>query len=66
MMHFRSNWKPRLNKAQRGALYRLWLRSSNGMTYPQFRRTVYHSFGVVMVPWCGMVVGIEPDGHTHS
>jgi len=22
--------------------------------------------GCVMLPWCGMWLGIEPDGHTHS
>lgn len=29
------------------------------MTYEQF-------FGALMVPWCGMWLGIEPDGYTHS
>lgn len=35
-------------------------------TYRQFRRTVRIGSGCIMVPWCGMWLGIEPDGHTHS
>lgn len=37
-------------------------------TYRQFRRTVQPYFGgdCIMVPWCGMWLGIETDGHTHS
>ena len=36
------------------------------MTYRDFRRTVRPAFDCIMVPWCGMWLGIEPDGHTHS
>jgi putative SOS response-associated peptidase YedK len=36
------------------------------MTYRQFRNLVVHSFDCVMVPWCGMWLGIEQDGYTHS
>lgn len=37
------------------------------LTYRQFRRSlVWGDFGSVMVQWCGMWVGIEADGHTHS
>ncbi len=39
-----------------------WPRAS----YRQFRRTVKAAAGCVMVEWCGMWLGIEPDGHTHS
>lgn len=38
-------------------------------TYRGFRRTVKPIFfgdGAVIVPWCGMWVGIELDGYTHS
>ncbi len=35
-------------------------------TYRQFRRTVQPALGCIMVPWCGMWLGIEPDGYTHS
>ena len=36
------------------------------MTYRQFRKLAVSSFGCVMVPWCGMWLGIETDGYTHS
>ena len=37
-------------------------------SYLAFRRTAYvsHMQGCVMLPWCGMWLGIERDGHTHS
>ena len=59
----------RLNKAQRAALHKLWQRNSNDLTYRQFRSTVQPFFGgdpCVLVPWCGMWLGIESDGYTHS
>jgi len=34
--------------------------------YRAFRRTVQQGFECVMVPWAGMWLGIETDGHTHS
>lgn len=36
------------------------------MTYRDFRKLAVVSFGCVMVPWCGMWLGIETDGYTHS
>ena len=36
------------------------------LTYRQFRRTVRPGSGCIMVEWCHMWLGIEPDGHTHS
>ncbi len=38
------------------------------MTYRQFRRTVQPELcgPAVMVPWCGMWLGLETDGHVHS
>ena len=36
------------------------------LTYREFRRTVVSGFGYIMVPWCGMWVGIEPDGYAHT
>ena len=38
------------------------------VTYRQFRRTVQPIIcdRAVMVHWCGMFVGIEPDGYTHT
>jgi hypothetical protein len=37
-------------------------------SYLAFRRTASRAIGdaCIMVPWCGMVLGIEPDGYTHS
>lgn len=34
--------------------------------YRAFRRTVQPGPGCLMVAWCGMWLGIEPDGYTHS
>ena len=36
--------------------------------YRRFRRTVQPEFGgpAIMVHWCGMWVGIERDGHSHT
>lgn len=35
-------------------------------TYRQFRKLAVVSFDCLMVPWCGMWLGIEKDGYTHS
>ena len=35
-------------------------------TYREFRRTAQQGFDCLMVPWCGMWLGIEKDGYTHS
>ena len=32
------------------------------LTYRQFRRWVSPGPGCIMVRWCGMYLGIEPDG----
>ena len=57
-------------RAQREALFRLWCRGHQGMTYLQFRRTAKMPWGKIdpylAVSWCGMYIGIEPDGYTHS
>lgn len=47
-----------LNKIQREALYRLYERSPYSVDGKEPQ--------VAMVPFCGMTVGIEPDGYTHS
>lgn len=58
----------RLSKAQRKALFRVWTRNPSDMSYRQFRKKVQPCFGdsCVIVPWCGMWLGIELDGYTHS
>ena len=38
-------------------------------TYREFRKTVQPEFcghGAILVRWCGMTIGIETDGYTHS
>jgi len=56
-------------RAQRLALKQVFLRileTNPHAHYRDFRRTVFSSFGCVMVPFAGMILGIEPDGYTHS
>jgi hypothetical protein len=56
-----------LTRKQRVALHRKWLQDTQFMTYRKFRKTIqYGSFGCIMVQWCGMWLGIETDGYTHS
>lgn len=55
-----------LTKEQRKALHRTWLRSGENMSYREFRKTVQTGWDCVMVRWCGMWLGIETDGYTHS
>lgn len=55
-----------LTKPQRQALKRVWLRLENGTTYREFRRSVHPGPGCIMVQFCNMWLGIEPDGYTHS
>jgi hypothetical protein len=60
----------RLNKAQQKAVFRLYHGNSDGSpSYWHFRHRVFPLIGeptVAMIRFCGMVVGIEPDGYTHS
>jgi hypothetical protein len=59
----------RTTKAQRQALKRLYDREPMLVTYRQFRQRLQGTFGsdkCVMVKWCGMWIGIEEDGYTHS
>jgi hypothetical protein len=39
-----------------------------GISYREFRRFAWvsTSVGCLVVPWCGMTIGIESDGYTHS
>ena len=57
----------RVNRAQRQALLRVWLRGDSGFSsYLQFRRTVQPGWDCIMVRWCGMWLGIEHDGYVHT
>jgi len=66
---------PMINKAQRRAITLLWLRCLEADklrnrlgSLRAFHRSAYYSYtmGCVMVKWCGMLVGIEQDGYTHT
>jgi hypothetical protein len=56
----------RITKQQQQAIKRKYTQDSQGLTYLQFRRTVQYSYGYLMLRWCDMWIGIEPDGYTHS
>lgn len=56
-----------ITREQRKALYKVYCRDSNGSpTYRAFRRRVVQGFDCLMIQWCGMWLGIESDGYTHS
>lgn len=58
-----------LTDKQRDALKILYHRDKNGAAnFLEFIKPAHESnlMGCVMVPWCGMQVGIETDGYTHS
>lgn len=56
-----------ITRAQREAIAKKYRQNPDGaLTYREFRRRAQKNFGILMLPWCGMVLGIEPDGHTHS
>jgi hypothetical protein len=62
----------KLTRPQREALRRVHQRlqlSNAGLppvSYLGFRRLVQPGPGCIMVPYCNMWLGIEPDGYTHS
>lgn len=35
-------------------------------SYEEFRSRVMPGLGYVILPWCHMFVGIEPDGYAHT
>ena len=58
-----------LTKPQRTSIHRKWVQESQSLTYRQFRKTAQPQLfgdGAIMIKWCGMWLGIEPDGYTHS
>ena len=56
-----------LTREQQLALKAVYSRDWNKPeTYMKFRRTVEQGFDCVMVPFCGIWLGIEKDGYTHS
>ena len=65
-----------LTKPQRTELYRIWLQTqephvprSQRPSYRYFRKLVRLEIcgnGTIMIPFAGMWLGIEPNGHSHS
>jgi len=54
-------------RAQREAIARKFHQSPDGAaTYKDFRKRVVQGFDCLMLQWCGMWLGIERDGYTHS
>jgi hypothetical protein len=55
-------------RAQREALARKFNANPDGAaTYREFRKRARPGWnGELMLPWCGMWLGIETDGYTHS
>ena len=41
-------------------------RGQKEMSYEEFHALIQPGYGCIMIPWCGMWLGIEPDGYTHS
>lgn len=58
----------KLTKEQQQALLRKFNQSPDGsLSFLAFRRRVLPTFNdSVMIQWCGMWLGIETDGYTHS
>ena len=56
-----------LTRAQRVSLLRKYKQDKDGArSYREFRQRVQSGWDCVMLKWCGMYVGIEPDGYTHT
>ena len=55
-------------RAQREAILKKFIWDPDeAPTYRIFRKRAFKSFdGVLMLPWCGMWVGIEKDGYAHT
>ena len=54
-------------RAQREALLRKFQQNPDGSgTYREFRERVKSGYDYIYLWWCGMLIGIEEDGYTHS
>ena len=60
----------KITRKQMEAIHRKYQQSPDGATsYLAFRRRVQPLVGdnaCAIMQWCGMWLGIEPDGYTHS
>ena len=56
-----------ITREQRKAIKRKFDQCPDGATsYREFRRRVVQGYDCLMLPWCGMWLGVESDGYTHS
>jgi hypothetical protein len=56
-----------INRAQYVALLRKFMQNPDGSpTLGRFMTRIRQGHGCLMLHWCGMWLGIEPDGYTHS
>jgi len=56
-----------ITRKQREAIARVYHRDPDGSkSYLQFRHRVVMGYDCLMIQWCGMWLGIESDGYTHS
>ena len=58
-----------ITQAQSDTLVRKWEQDNQGLTLAEFVKTAQPLIagnGCIMVPWCGMWVGIEEDGYAHT
>jgi hypothetical protein len=57
-----------ITRAQREAVARKFSQNPDGATsYREFRKRARPGWsGELMLQWCGMWLGIERDGYTHS
>jgi len=58
-----------LTKEQRAALKKVYDRNPTEVypkTYREFRKEIVPVMDCIMIKWCGMWLGIEKDGYTHS
>jgi len=51
---------------QMTALFRKWKQDGQGKTWREFACSAQPGHDCIMVKWCGMWLGIERDGYTHS
>jgi len=53
---------------QRASLAEVYHRKEFPITWKEFIESAHHNklLGCITVPWAGMLLGIEEDGHTHS
>lgn len=57
----------KLTKKQQIALKRKYDQNPDGSrSFLSFRRRVQIGYDCIMINWCGMWLGIESDGYTHS